>query len=254
LLVASWSCGCGGLAPSAPPDTRADFRAAPLSVAPAGCLPAEVASARAYELAWAHDDHRLTVDLYGVDGVGCADLNGGALVDDIANTLFLFYEAKTCDPSCGAMQSHVRLVMSDDLHGLTNSANVVVTSAWRDTDGHLRPDLVNQIVPAAEFFTRSDYIRYVPAVQEASVNPSSAGKSVLSVRWTEPACQGSDGNLRGSPSLLVPYAVRSFDPQRCAAVPAAQYFFDAPPTDDASPVLVLSKAYDGSLSLVQATR
>jgi hypothetical protein len=252
LLAASSLGGCGGVVSSAPADSRGDFRSAALSVTPAGCLPPEVANSHAYELAWSHDDQRLTVDLYGVAGVGCADLQGGALVDDIANTLFLFFDAKTCDQSCGAMQSHVQLRVSDDMHGLTNSASVVVTSAWRDENAQLRPDLANVIVSQAAFFTRSDYVQYIPAVQAASVTESSPGKSVLSVRWADAGCQGSSGNLQLRPRLLVPYALRPFAPQTCVTVPAAQYFFDSSPADSA-PLLVLSKAPDGTFSLVQAT-
>ena len=251
-LVSVAGCRSAGLEAGDPSSRGGNFRIAPITVEQVACGSLEAAVAQAYELGWARDPGTLTIDLYGERAIdGCPDLGGGAVIDTIANTIFFFFDVRdqaACRPSACAgpygPYGHVRLQLKDDLDGLVDWPDLVVT---RSSD---RPSLNNISIRGASFPLRSDFVQFVPTVTDAWRDPSS-----LNVGYAEPACSAGVWPVVGYPDgglVVVPYATRPGAGAPCNVITTAH---DFRPEVTRGTQRVLSKERDGSFRLVDvATR
>lgn len=241
ILVASLvlaACRTQGLSVT---ETSSELRRLPVTVQSMGCatLPAtsfsEITSTPT----------RLTIDHYsGLPNLhDCRELSGQALVDRVANTLFVLFDPTSCvspaQPSA-CEDSRLRFTIDDDLHDLQGDAWLSLTF------GRDRPDFSNQAFVGVSFATGTNYKQYVPSVKQATLDGN-----VLTAHLAQPACstvlpQILRERATGT-ALLVPYVTES---PSCAGAPAANFFIAGNWT---GPMALLSHEPGDAFRLVNAT-
>ena len=244
------ACRTGPLS-ATDPSPSFGARSTAISLTSLGCVAADVAQLRPFDLQWSRADNRLTVDLYGgLYGSGngsCDKLHGGAVVDSVADTLFLFFAGdESCSNRCGDSFSAVELVVSDALADLSQAPSIEITL------GVDRPDRHSVIVPSLTIPTKSDYHRYVPVITHATTAPPAEGKRLLAVTYESAACPAFESGFgalySADKTYVVPYVRSSAETEPCQAMAKGEYLLDAYDR----PAFALSKSAEGAFSLIRA--